>query len=281
MERKMIKIFISVRNRLAITKKCIEALKKHSKIKHQIYVYDNASNYKLDEHFKYFYDLYRNGDISQITFTTEETTFKAFSKASTSNFFGRQHEEDPSKDSYQFLVLMDNDIIVTPNWDLKIRAGWEYVIKNKLNNIKVIGQRPGGIKNLDEKAHQIAGDMTAKIGRLGGSGLWAVKPNFFREVGFLNLKPLVGQHKKHDQQYWALLQKSSGGKPYIMGLQSKLGYHCGSMAGSVCNRLTKNGTNPKIGNIIDFERQEAEIDAMTFDNFYKSISSDKRFIRGW
>ena len=50
----MIKIFISVRNRLAITKKCIYALKEHSTIKHQIYVYDNETNYRLKEHFDYF-----------------------------------------------------------------------------------------------------------------------------------------------------------------------------------------------------------------------------------
>jgi cellulose synthase/poly-beta-1,6-N-acetylglucosamine synthase-like glycosyltransferase len=155
MERKMIKIFISVRNRLAMTKKCIEALKKHSKLPHHIYVYDNASTYKLDEHFQYFYQLYKKKDISQITFTTEPTTFNAFSKASTSNFFGRQHEEDPNKDKYLFLVLMDNDIVVTPGWDLKIRAAWEYIARNKMNHIKIVGQRPGGIKSLEPDVHKI------------------------------------------------------------------------------------------------------------------------------
>ena len=184
----MIKIFISVRNRLAITRKCIQALKQNSKLKHHIYVYDNASNYQVDKHFGYFSKLYRKKVISQITFTSEDSTFNAFSKASTSNFFGRQHEEDPNKDKYLFLVMMDNDIIVTPGWDLKIRAGWEYLTKKKMKNIKVIGQRPGGIKNLDKTTHTVAGKMTGRVGRLGGSGLWSVRSNFFRDVGFLNLK---------------------------------------------------------------------------------------------
>ena len=127
---------------------------------------------------------YAKGDISQITFTSEATTFNAFSKASTSNFFGLQHEQDPNKNKYLFLVLMDNDIIVTPGWDLKIRAAWQYIVRNKMRNIKVVGQRPGGIKNVDKKAHKIAGEMTAKVGRLGGSGLWSVRPDFFRDVGF-------------------------------------------------------------------------------------------------
>lgn len=277
----MIKIFISVRNRLAMTKKCIESIKKHSKLKNYIYIYNNATNYKLDEHFKYFYKLYENKEIAQITFTSEQSTFNAFSKASTSNFFGLQHEQDPNKDKYLFLVLMDNDIVVTPGWDLKIRAAWEYIVRNKMKNIKVVGQRPGGIKNLDETIHNIAGAMTAKVGRLGGSGLWSVKPNFFSDVGLLNLKPLVGQHKKHDQQYWALLQRASGGNPYIMGIQSKLGFHCGAFAGSVCNRLTKNGSNPKSGDMIKFECQEDKIDKLNFNEFYELISNDKRFTRGW
>ena len=277
----MIKIFISVRNRLAITKKCIQAIKKHSKLKHHIYVYDNASNYRLDEHFKYFGKLYQNKDISQVTFTSEPTTFNAFSKASTSNFFGLQHEQDPKKNTYLFLVLMDNDIIVTPGWDLKIRAAWEYVVKMKMKNVKVVGQRPGGIKNVDKTVHTIAGNMTGKVGRLGGSGLWSVRPNFFTEVGLLNLKALVGQHKKHDQQYWALLQKASGGKPYIMGIQSKLGFHCGAVAGSVCNRLTRNRTNPKVGELIKFKGNDQEIEKLSFDEFYESILNDKRFTRGW
>jgi hypothetical protein len=278
----MIKIFISVRNRLAMTKKCIEALKKHSKLPHHIYVYDNATNYRLAEHFEYFGKLYQDKKISQVTFTTEATTFNAFSKASTSNFFGLQHEQDPNKDKYLFLVMMDNDIILTPGWDLKLRAGWEYVAKKKMHNVKVIGQRPGGIKNVEKDLHTIAGSMTAKIGRLGGSGLWSVRPNFFRDVGFLNLKALVGQHKKHDQQYWTLLQKVSGGKPYIMGLISKIGYHCGPIAGSVCNRLTKGNRNPKFEKDgIKFVDAEEKIDKLTFDEFYKLAETDERVKRGW
>ncbi len=211
----MIKIFISVRNRLAMTKKCIEAIKRHSKISHQIYVYNNASDYRLKEHFEYFSEIYMNGTISQVTFTTEKSTFNAFSKASTCNFFGLQHEQDPNKDKYLYLVIMDNDILVSPKWDLKFKAGWEYINKNKMKNIKVIGQLPGGIKSLDKQIHQVAG-VEARVGVLGGSGLWSVRPNFFKDVGFLDLKQLVGHHKKHDQAYWRLMQKASGGKPYIM-----------------------------------------------------------------
>jgi len=275
----MIKIFMTVRNRLAITKKAIYALKKHSKLPYQLFVYDNATNYRIKEHFSYFLKLYQKGQIAQITFTTTDSTFNAFSKASTCNFFGRQHEEDPKKHTYDFLLMIDNDIIVTPEWDLKLQRAWNHVRKNKIDHIKVIGQIPGGIKSRVDSIK--IGDMVGRTGKLGGSGLWSVRPNFFTDVGFLNLNSLVGHDKKHDQQYWSLLGKSSQGKPYIMGLNQNLGIHCGKWAGSVCNRLTRNKGNKDKEQKILFEDQEKRIDNLNFDEFYKEIINDRSLCKDW
>jgi len=275
----MIKIFISVRNRLAITQKCITAIKRHSKLKHQIYIYDNASNHLLEDHFLYFYHLYNSKQITQVTFTTEKSTFNAFSKASTCNFFGQQHEQDPKKDIYNYLVMMDNDIIVTPNWDAKLLEAWKYVDKHKMNNVKVIGQRPGGIKNVGPTVYEISKNLRGKVGVLGGSGLWSVRSNFFKDVGFLDLRRLVGEDKKHDQLYWGLLSRSSKGKPYIMGLMTKLGYHCGPIAGSVCNRLTRNRNAPipKKDELIKLENNENKVASFDFDTFYKKITTEEKY----
>jgi hypothetical protein len=276
----MIKIFITVRNRLAITKKCIYALRIHSKLPHQIYVYDNQSNYLVEEHFEYFCKMYMKKYITQVTFTTEDSTFNAFSKASTCNFFGKQHEMDPKKDSYDFLVILDNDIIVTPGWDLKIKSAWNYVKKHNMNNIKVIGQLPGGIKQ--RVGDQVViGDMKGMRGKLGGSGLWAVRTNFFRDIGFLDLKQLVGHDKKHDQLYWRLLELSTHGKPYILGLREKLGIHCGKQAGSVCNRLTRNRGKPNKHKVIYFEEAEKKISKLKFNEFYNGIVNDRYLMKDW
>jgi hypothetical protein len=277
----MIKIFITVRNRLAITKKCIEALKKNSDLSHQIYVYNNATSYRVGDHFKYFALLYARGEITQVCFTTEKSTFNAFSKASTCNFFGQQHEQDPKKESYDYLVMMDNDIIVLPHWDTKLRDAWRYVHRHKLKHIKVIGQRPGGIKYIDKSiTHNIRGDLNARVGKLGGSGLWSVRTNFFKDVGFLKLATLVGQDKKHDQMYWRLMEKSSNGKPYIMGLQTKLGIHAGAIAGSVCNKLTRNRGIKNKSELIKFEQAEKNIEAMDFEQFMTYIKK-RRLASGW
>lgn len=275
----MIKIFISVRNRLEITKKCLEALKRHSTIPHQIYVYDNGTNYMVAKHFAYFCEQYIAGEIAQITFTTKVSTFNAFSKASAFNFFGKQHEEDPQKGSYNFLVCLDNDIIVTPDWDKQLQLAWDYVRDHKMKHIKVIGQLPGGIKQIGDKL-KING-VHAKTGRLGGSGLWSMRNNFFSDVGTLTLGPLVKQDKKHDQHYWKVMQQNSGNKPYIMGIAVKLGVHCGKMAGSVCNRLTQNKNNPRKEELIKFSEAEKNIENHTFEEFYEKIVNDQSMIGNW
>jgi len=275
----MYKVFLTVRNRLEITKMCIESLKKHSSMPYDLYVYDNASNYMVKDHFKYFGDLYEKGEVAQVTFTTPKSTFNAFSKASACNFFGKQHEEDPNKDNYDFLLFIDNDIILTPEFDKKLKVSWHYIKKNKLDHIKVIGQIPGGIKNR-EQTLKFAG-MMGRVGRLGGSGLWSVRPNFFTDVGYLNLKALVGQDKKHDQMYWVLLGKAAGGKPYIMGINQKLGIHCGKIAGSVCNRLTRTRDKNEKIEAIKFKEKEEKIAKYKFDEFYKMILDDRSLVKDW
>jgi len=271
----MIKIFLSVRNRLSITTKCITALYKHSTLPHQIYVYDNLTNYKIDEHYMYFSLLMQKGIIDQVTFTSSNSTFNAFSKAASCNFFGLQHQMDPKKDKYDFLLFIDNDIIVSPGWDEILKQSWEEVKKLGLNNIKIISQFPGGIKGKIELSQKIAGKQSV-TGKFGGSGFWSVPSNFFDDVGFLNLKELVGHHKKHDQSYWRLLEKSSGGKDYILGLKDKLARHCGGkISGSVCNTLTRNNMSDKKLDLIKFEDSEKRIDEMTFDEFYEMINKDE------
>jgi len=275
----MIKIFISVKNRLEITKKCIQSLKRYSTIPHQIYVYDNDSSYKVEEHFNYFYDQYKKGNISQVTFTTEDSTFNAFSKASTSNFFGLQHEMDPKKNKYDFLVILDNDIVVMPEWDKKLHIAWDYVNKQKLNHIKIITQLYGGMSPQYIEHYQITEDMKGSCGTKGGSGLWSVRTNFFRDVGYLDLEKLVGKTKMHDQFYWYRLEEM--GIPYIMGLSQKLGIHCGKIIGSVCYILENNKNNLDKNNLIKFKESEEKIGNQGFDEFFDMICKNEELVNHW
>lgn len=278
----MIKIFLTVRNRLAITKKCITSIQKHSTMPYQLYVYDNQTNYRVKEHFEYFAHLYEKGLVTQVTFNTNASTFNAFSKAAACNAFGTWHQQDPDKNKYNFLLILDNDIILTPGWDKVLATAWKYVNKNKLKNVKVIGQSPGGVK-YKKTVVNINDKLVGRVGQLGGSGLWSMRTNFFEDVGLLNIQQLIGHDKKHDQHYWRLLGNSTGGKPYIMALNHKLGIHCGKMSGSVCNRLTRARSMPEEQRLelIKFQKAEERIDSLKFDEFFKRIHGDKALIADW
>lgn len=278
----MYKIFLSVRNRLSCSTKFITGLRKHAYLPFHLYVYDNCTSYKINEHFMYWSLLYQKGIVQQVTFNTKESTFNAFSKAAACNQFGFSHEQDPNKDSYDFLLFVDNDIILTPQFDISLRAAWQDVKKHKMDNIKIIAQLPGGIKNKKPVSQKIGG-FNACTGQSGGSGLWSVRTNFFREIGFLDLNELINLDKKHDQHYWRKLGLVTKGKDYILGLETKLGIHVGSMAGSICNTLTRNKNikqrNPE--ELIKFEDAEKTIDSMTFDEFYDKIKDNKSMTNDW
>lgn len=278
----MYKIFLTVRNRLAVTAKCVTALKKHSSYSNHIYVYENSTSYKIAEHFMYWSMLYERNLISQVTFTTKDSTFGAFSKASACNFFGLQHEQDPKKDNYKFLVFLDNDIIVTPGWDEIISNAWDDVNRLKMSNIKIIGQLPGGIKPKKDIDIPIGG-YPAVSGKIGGSGFWCVRSSFFRDVGYLNLKSLLNCDKKHDSSYWDLLSQASNNQDYIIGLKHKLCIHVGKIAGSTCNVLTRNRNMTELQreNSIKFEGSENKIDEMSFVDFYELVSKDPDMAKDW
>jgi len=278
----MYKVFFTVRNRMAITCKAITALKRHSVIPHQIYVYDNLTSYRIPEHFVYWAMLYEKGIISQVTFTSKESTFNCFSKGVTSNLFGLQHEQDLNKDSYNFLLFLDNDIIVTPGFDEILYKAWNDINKHKMDNIKVVGQIPGGIKSITHLTYSIGG-VEAVTGKIGGSAFWSVRPNFFRDVGYLNLNSLLGLNKGHDIETWGLLDRATKGKDYILGLKHKLCMHTGKYAGSCCNVLTRNKNlqETEKEKLIRFEKAEEEIDKMSFDEFYEKVSKDPNVAKDW
>lgn len=276
----MIKICLTVRNRLAITKKCIEALKKHSTLDHQIYVYDNLTNYRIKEHHEYFYNLLKHGLVSQVTFNTQSSTFNAFSKAVSSNQFGCNHMMDPNWPKYEFLTFLDNDIIVLPNWDKKILSAWNYINTKKLNNVHIVGQCPGGITKRKALPDKVNG-ITLKIGKQSGSGFWNVRTSFFKDIGYLDLKKLVGHDKRHDSSYWQIMEKVNNGKEYIIGLEDLLCIHCGGLAGSICNTLTRNRDNNQRYELIKFKDAEEKIEKTSFQDFIKQITTNNSLRNSW
>ena len=266
----MIKIGITVRNRLGITRKCIEALLQHSTIPHQIYIYDNLTDYKLENHFAFYNTLLRKKLIHQVTFNTAESCYGAFSKAISLNNFGWSHEQDPEKNKCELLVTLDNDVIVMPGWDQILRNSFIELDRRKIPHTYVITQYLGGaVKYGKWMEYDIAG-YKAYHGKLGGSCLWASRSNFYEKVGLLDIKPLVGFNKKHDQHYWVKMENLSNGQPYIIGLDAPLLLRGGPIAGSVCNVIGFSN-NPHKLKQVQYQANDEYIESLNFNEFYTKL----------
>jgi len=77
------------------------------------------------------------------------------------------------------------------------------------------------------------------------------------------------------------METATRGQPYIMGINQKLGIHCGKQAGSVCNVLTRNRGNKQRFEKIKFDHAEENISKINFEDFYKLIYKDKQLIGDW
>ncbi len=271
------KIAMCVRNRLGITKKAIEALHRHTTNKFHLYVYDNLTNHQIGEHFAYYQKMFTEGKIIQVTFNTEESTHNAFSKATALNQFGHNHLQEPdTKGKYKFLAFIDNDMLVTPGWDKTIIRAWDDVKKLNLKDVKVIAQHKGGGIKYGKTIKQKVGGVEAYFGKLGGSGFWTVKPNFYTEVGYLELKPLVGFSKKHDQNYWKKLDQLTDGRGYILALKKRLVLNTGGFVGSICNQIGYGGVDKNKLEKIKFIKANDKVEKYSFDDFYRKMWKDDR-----
>lgn len=223
---KPIAVMITVRNRLALTKKCIQTLYKSTRRPIHLFVYDNCTSYKIKEHFDYFSELYETGVLQKYVVNTFESTYNAFSKVVAFNEFGRTILENPIANRYEFLVLLDNDMMmVKDNWDDIIIDMWRGIDSEEelRDMIHIVTQWPNGCTSAQTGEFHI-GDENYKLqlGYTSGSCFWCFRDSFFKKVGFLNPNNVVGQNKKHDQLYWHKMRAINNHKPYILAVEEDL-----------------------------------------------------------
>ncbi|KKK73581.1 hypothetical protein LCGC14_2892410, partial [marine sediment metagenome] len=195
----------------------------------------------------------------------------AFSKVVASNMFADQHKGDPKGGECDYIVCLDNDMIVTPGWDSRVNLIWRAVIDKPrvLGNTKIIGQI--GIMSKQQTLVDIGENERVVIGKKGGSGFWVVLPNFFEEWGRLNIRHFIGKHKGYDGAYWAQIEKTHSGV-YTAGIDGRpLVYHCGDMVGSVCLRLEEG----QVPTSEIAQRADEQLGRMDFAEFYEMVEAYK------
>ena len=276
---KPILVFLTVRNRLEITKKCVEALYKYTSRPVHLFVFDNLTQTRVDDHFNYFCDLYKQGKIKKYVVNTTESTCNCFSKATSWNEMGLFVETHPNKEMYDWILCIDNDmIIIEPGWDDIIKETME-VVEKKVPDIMIYTQAPGGVSGTEITIPIKGKDVSARIGVNGGSGFWNVPTDFFSKIGLLELEPLVNINKRHDLNLWEKLNEWSNGTPYTFAINLPLALHTGYYNGQDLSICKKTRNNPSLN--IDFEEFDTIVGNMNFEEFITWIKKDQEVFRKW
>lgn len=274
-----IAVFMTVRNRLSLSEKCIEALYKNTSSDIHLFVFDNCTTHNIDGHFTYFSYLYKQGKLQKYVVNTLISTFNAFSKAMSFNEFGVYIESLPDKSIYDFLLCLDNDmILVEKDWDLIIKEAMEATSK-KIPTLEIWAQYPGGCSGHDYTIPIKGQDTTIRLGINSGSGFWCIKPDFFSRVGLIEPELLVGINKRHDIELWSKLNELHKGKPYVCAIKIPMALHFSYFNGkdlSIC-KPTRNDPSKEIIH----HDVEKLVNSMSYEEFIEFIKKDEELFSQW
>lgn len=276
---KPILVFMNTRNRIATVQKTIEALFTYTKHPVSLFVWDNCTQVKIEEHFTYFGKLYAEGKLKKYTVNSLESTYNAFGKVSAWNDLCLFLEAHPNKNMYEFVICIDDDIcVIERGYDLIIQEAME-LAEQQVPSIMIIGQSPGGISGRDEIIKLGGKEVKVRVGTGGGSGLWCFRPDLFSKIGALDIEPFVGISKRQDITVWGQLNAYTDGKPYILGIDLPLALHTSFDNGVDMSICKKARNEPSM--IVDYPDYDAKISNMTFDEYITFIKKDIELLRKW
>jgi len=285
----IIRVMISTRERLEYTIKCIQALERFTKNDLEIFLFDDRSKENLAERFQYYKYLVENNKIAHLEILPSDSkiSFNTFGKAVSWNIFGYISSFMFPEQYFDWILLIDNDIIVRKEgWDTKLIETWRRINQYKeLKTIQVVTQAPGGIMG-EKLEFDLEDGYKIRVGSAGGSGFWFLKKDYFKNMGLLPLKFLIGKSKGHDQLSWQLHQLRTNSRRYVAGLWDKLALHIGHNR-SICNYLTwgrekKTAPGDKIraDRIKEaIEKEENKLKQISLDEVIKKY--DKREYQRW
>lgn len=256
-------VCLPTRDRIILTQKTIDSLLSFSSVfkNIHIYVFDNLSCTNK-ERILYFYQLLEEGKIKYYSHDTSVSLTNCFGKSVIFerwlNMMMNDYNIKQSKmlDNKNYYLLIDNDVIVGPNWDKYFLSASEFIeTSGKEKLLYFFIQYPGGVpkihrdkiftkyivqnKYLNNKNYELT-----SYGSGGGSGFWFMNTKQLMMMNSLwNYRMISDTHnqfKKHDTSTWFAIKKKHGAIKYTAAIKAEqpLVLHLGGVIGSICNVLT-------------------------------------------
>lgn len=257
-------IMISARDRNNLTLKTIESIRLNSKRFDDIiiYVFDNLSK-DINNRMNIFSKLLEENIIQYYSFDTKCSTTSCFPK---SILFQRwlqmikidiQIKTIKKLDSNfkHYFALIDNDMILCPDWDRYFIAACDQITKYE-PNIKFLVKFPGGVNQNNSKKYRLeckdkyteANQFDVFCNNHGGSsGFWFMSYDMLKDLEW-PIELLSDSHlkfKKQDVFTWKFLNEKYPNKNYVAAVGPPndtypLVLHLGLKLGSICNSLSMN-----------------------------------------
>lgn len=250
----ILNVCLTCRDRNILTQKTIESIHENTKLfdKIKIYCFDNYS--ELDsERIEIFSNLLKDKKIHYYSYDTAESTNNHFPKAVIFNRWIDMVElESKLNDEETYYLLIDNDMILCPNWDeyflssVKLDLGVFFFVPYP-SGIRGV-MTPSGVKKREiitvksmfNKEYKI---ITSQKG--GSSGMWFMSKEQLNKLKWNkeNFDETKDSFKKHDVTTWKKLRKEYGENyKYVAAIQtiSPLVLHLGDAFGSICVPANRN-----------------------------------------
>lgn len=250
---KRLNVFITTRDRLNLTRLCIESIHQNTEHFDEVHVYisDTMSSQTIKARRDMFQQFLEKKYIVNYTYSTIESDSHCFTKAINFNKWLQNMELKRIVDSNfdvdltNYYVLLDNDMIVKKNWLGPYMSVWEEM-SPKTPALQYLCQHPGGC-SVRSGTPVIVQDKTEEknpcevfLSGGGGSGFW-----FFGERSLKTLQWRPHDYKlvkfvanSDDTTTWKKLREEyGGGYSASVKMKNPRVMHMGKVFGSIVNAL--------------------------------------------
>lgn len=260
MIKRKLYVIIPCRDRLILTKKCIDSIRFNTKLFNEIiiYVFDNNSNLNIDR-LSVFQKLLKENKIQYYSYDTDSTMFNCFGKSVVfQRWIDMMKIQKEFRDSKkldegveQYYMLVDNDFIFGPEWDSYFITSAKYI--NDYNKqTHFIVKYPSGIpsRKIDfSESKTLENFFNNRKYKLhfssngGSSGMWFMTYDMLLNLkwNYNHFNMTYNVNKRHDTGTWTIIKKEKGRIKYVTALDppddERLILHLGKITGSLCNKL--------------------------------------------